>query len=248
MPEISVILITFNEASNLERCLRSVEPFAREILVVDSHSTDQTGEIARRFGARVITRDWPGYGAQKQFALKNAACEWVFSIDADEEVSPELCREIQGLDFARDGYLVPRRTRYMNRWIMHGGWYPGEVLRLLRRDRASFTDRIVHESAIVSGSVGRLRGDLLHYSYRNVGHHVEKINHLTALAAEQMHAAGRRAGVSHLVFLPAADFLRMYLARLGFLDGYAGLVIAVLRGYYTFLKYVKLRELQRRPE
>lgn len=245
MPPISATVITYNEERNIERCLRSVAPFSEEILVVDSESTDRTVEIARALGARVIVNPWPGYGKQKQFALEAASHPWVFSIDADEAAAPELCREIQALDFSLDGYEVPRRVWYMNRWIRHGVWYPGYVLRLFRRDKARFSDDTVHESVFVDGTVGRLRSDLLHYSYRDAAHHMEKIEEFAALSAGQMFARGKRAGAAHAAILPYLEFLKAYVAKRGFLDGRAGLAVARMHALYVRRKYAKLRELAR---
>lgn len=247
MPPITTTVVTYNEERNIERCLRSVAPFSDEILVVDSLSTDRTAEIARGFGARVIENPWPGYGRQKQFALENASNPWVFSVDADEAASPELCTEIRALDFSRDGYEVPRRVWYMGRWILHGVWYPGYVLRLFERGKARFSEDIVHESARVSGTVGRLRSDLLHYSYRDLDHHRKKIEEFTTLSARQMLARGRRAGAGHVAVLPVLEFLRAYILKRGFLDGRPGLVAAGMHAVYVREKYAKLRRLRRRP-
>lgn len=247
-PPVSAVVITLNEERNIERCLRSVAPFAAESVVVDSGSTDATVEIAARLGARVIHHAWSGYGPQKRLAVESASHDWVFSIDADEEVSPALAAEIAALDFSLDGYEVPRAVRYLGRWIRHGIWYPGYVTRLFRRDRGGFTADAIHESVRLDGRVGRLKSDLLHYSYRDVDHHLEKMNEFTTLTAQQMYAAGRRAGNFRLAFQPPLEFLRAYLARGGILDGYPGLVIALFHGYYVFLKYAKLRELTFRTE
>lgn len=242
------MVITRDEEANLDRCLRSVRPLSREIVVVDSGSTDGTREIAARYTDRVLVQDWLGYGRQKQFALEQARCPWVLSIDADEELSPELAVEIARLDFTRDGYFLPRRTWYMGRWILHGAWYPDPVLRLFRRAHARFTPNRVHESVELSGSVGSLHGPLHHYSYRDLAHHVAKMNVLSSLAAEQMLERGTRAGWAGLALQPGWQFLRSYVLRAGFLDGVPGLVVAVLHGHHAFLKYAKLRELRaRRP-
>jgi glycosyltransferase involved in cell wall biosynthesis len=192
MPKISTIVITFNEEDNITRCLDSVTAFSDEIIVVDSNSTDRTVELARRHGARVITNDWPGYGKQKQLALEQAEHPWVFSIDADEEVSSELAAEIKSLDFCENGYDMPRSVWYLNRWIKHGVWYPGYILRLFRRDKGAFTDDPVHEYVRVSGPVGRLRGDLLHYTYSDIHHHMDKMNAFTTISARDMFQEGRR--------------------------------------------------------
>jgi glycosyltransferase involved in cell wall biosynthesis len=243
MEPITTILITHNEEANIDRCLGSVRDFSDEIIVVDSHSTDRTAELAARHGARVIPNDWPGYGRQKQFALEHAANEWIFWIDADEEVSPELVDEIRELDFALDGYEVRRLVRYCGRWIRHGPWYPGYVLRLFRKGRGGFTDDIVHERVRVSGSIGRLRGELLHYSYRDIAHHIEKINDLTTLAARQMFERKRRAGFLHIAVQPCFAFIKAYFIKGGFLDGLTGFSIAALHAHYARLKFMKLREL-----
>ncbi len=245
---MSAVVITRDEEQNIERCLRSVIPCVAEILVVDSGSTDATVAIAHRLGARVLHNPWPGYGHQKRFAVHNAAHDWVFSIDADEEVSDALRAEIAGLDFSCDAYQVPRAVRYLGRWIRRGVWYPGYVTRIFRRDRAAFTGDAIHESVQVRGRTCRLRGDLLHYSYRDVDHHLDKMNEFTTLSAETMFAEKRRAGVIQLVAQPPIEFLRSYVLRRGILDGYPGLVISLLHAYYVFLKYAKLRELWLRAE
>ena len=243
MKRISTIVITKNEEANIERCLQSVLSFSAEVVVVDSGSTDATVAIAARLGARVVHRPWAGFGAQKQFALEQAQEPWVFSIDADEEVSPALRREIDSLDLEVAGYEVPRRVRYMGRWIAHGGWYPGYVLRLFRRDAGRFTPDRVHERVVVEGRTARLRHDLLHYSYRDLAHHVAKINALTNLTAAQKHDDGARSLLPGMLLRPPVEFLRVYIGRGGILDGLPGLVIAAMHGNYVFLKYAKLYEL-----
>jgi len=243
-PEISTVVISYNEQDNIERCLKSVAPFSSEVIVVDSNSTDRTVELAQPLATRVITQDWLGYGLQKQFALKQAAGDWVFSIDADEEVSPELCEEILALDFSVDGYYMPRKVWYLGRWIMHSGWHPGYILRLFRRGGGHFTDDRVHEYVAVDGKTRKLRCDLLHYSYRNVAHHIEKINGLTTLSAIKMYERGRRSRPHQISITPFLQFFKVYMIRRGFLDGRAGIMIALLHSYYVFLKYAKLWEIQ----
>lgn len=216
--------------------------------MVDSGSRDATVEVATRLGARVLHHPWQGFGPQKRFAVGQATHDWVFSIDADEEASPALAAEIAALDLSFDAYDVPRMVNYLGRWIRHGLWYPGYVTRLFRRDRGAFTDDAIHESVRVSGRTGRLRGDLFHYSYRDVDHHLEKMNEFTTLSAQKMFAANRRAGAFRLVLQPPFEFLRAYVAKGGILDGYPGLVVALFHGYYVFLKYAKLRELWLRAE
>lgn len=242
MNPVSAVVITRNEETNLARCLDSVKAFASEIVVVDSESSDGTRAIAARYTDRVFIEPWRGYGPQKQFALEQARSPWVFSIDADEEVSPDLAREIAASGDSCDGYLVPRVVRYMNLWIRHGVWHPDPVLRLFRRDRAHFTPDTLHERVVLSGRVGRLRGELRHYSYRDIAHHSAKMNEMASLAARQMAERGRSAGWAQLSLRPGWEFLRAYVLKGGFLDGTPGLVIAAMHAHYTFLKYARLHE------
>ena len=245
VPRLSAVVITKNEAANLPRCLESVRGVADEIVVVDSGSTDETEAIARRFTDRVLTQAWLGYGPQKQFAVEQATSPWVFSIDADEEVSPELAAELSDLDDRVAGYFVPRRVRYMGRWLEHGVWNPDFVLRAFRRDRGRFTRDRVHESVRVEGPTRRLHGVLRHYSFRDLAHHVQKMNEMTSLAAEQMAERGRSAGWAHLSLVPAWEFVRAYLLKRGFADGLPGLAVAALHAHYVFLKHAKLHERER---
>lgn len=242
MQQISTIIITYNEENNIRRCLESILPFSAEILVVDSGSTDRTTEIARQFTDRVLHQEWLGYGRQKQFALAHASHDCVFSIDADEEVSPELQAEISDLSWQHDGYYVPRRVRYLNRWLRHC-WYPGYVLRLFRKQQAHFTNDILHESVVAPASTFRLTHPLLHYSYRSVAHHLEKMNDFTTLSANKMYNAGRRPRPHQIFITPWLAFLKMYLLQRGFLDGMPGLVISSLKSAYVLQKYAKLYEL-----
>ena len=243
MQDISIVIISFNEERNIGRCLDSVKPFSAEIVVVDSGSTDRTVEICREYTPHVYTHEWLGYGRQKQLALEKSSCPWVFSIDADEEASPGLQEEIGALDFRADGYKMPRKVWYLNRWIEHSGWYPGYILRLFNRESGFFTDEIVHEFVHVDGDVGRLKNDLYHYSYRDVSHHIQKVNDFTTLTSRKMWEEGRRNAGFKIALYPFFEFLKVYLIKRGFLDGLAGLTISSLHAYYVFLKYAKLYEL-----
>ena len=237
-----MIVITRDEEANLERCLLSARALAREIVVVDSGSTDGTLAIARRLADVVIEQPWLGYGPQKQFALEHASSDWVLALDADEALTPELAGEIAACAFDQDGYELPRRVWYLGRWILHGTWFPDPVLRLFRRDRARYTTHRVHEGVQLSGTVGRFRGFLDHYPYRDLAHHAHKMDALATLAAEQMHERGRRATWAHLALRPPFEFLRSYVLRRGFLDGAPGLIAAGMHAHYNFLKYAKLKE------
>jgi len=248
VPGLTVTVITLNEAANIAAALESVA-FADEVIVVDSHSTDDTVEVARRCGARVIVRDWPGYIAQKNFAAAEARHDWILSIDADERVTPQLADEITALMQGTPscaGYRVPRLSRYLGTWIRSTDWYPDYQLRLYDRRQGQWEGRYVHESVKVRGRTSDLASDLLHHPYRDVSHHLQTIDRYTTLAARQMFEDGRRAGVRHLCLNPIAAFLRNYLVRTGFRDGRAGLIVSLLNSYYVLLKFVKLFELRQR--
>lgn len=242
MPKLSVTIITLNEAANIEACLASVA-WADDVLVVDSGSTDGTADLARAKGARVIAREWPGYAEQKNFAAGAAAHEWILSVDADERVTAELRQEIQARLTAEPqeaGFRVPRVTWHLGRWIRTTDWYPDYQLRLYHRDRATWTARPVHESVAATGSVGQLKSDLQHFAYRDLSHHFATMDRYTTLAAEDMRAQGRRAGIFDLTMHPWAAFMRNYVLRRGFMDGTAGFVVSTMNAYYVFLKFAKL--------
>ena len=248
MPKLSVTIITKNEAADIEAALASVA-WADEIVVVDSHSTDDTAEIARRHTDRVVVRDWPGYGAQKNYAASIAAYDWILSLDADERATPELATEIRArlAGAPREAaFRIPRVTRHLGRWIRTTDWYPDYQLRLYDRRAAEWTGALVHEAVGVRGAVGQLRAELQHYAYRDIADHLETIDRYTTLAARQMHDAGRRAGIGGLIVHPPLAFLRNYVARGGCRDGAAGFIISSMNAYYVFLKFAKLWELQRR--
>lgn len=252
-PELlSVCIMTFNEERNIRDCLASVA-WADEIVVVDSFSADATPQICREAGARVVQREWAGYNAQREFALQQATHEWALALDADERVTPELAREIQDVLRSRQGrfagFTIPRLPFYLGRWIRHGGWYPDRKLRLVRKSLAKAVGVEPHDRIEVTGDVGRLRGDLLHYTYRDLSDHLHRIDKFTTAAAEEMMKQGVGMPLFHMLTRPQGRFLRMYVLRLGFLDGVPGLVVAALSACYVFLKYAKLWEMRRRrPE
>lgn len=247
MPTLSVVVITRNEEANLARCLKSIA-FADEIIVVDSHSTDRTPEVAAEFGARFFKIDWTGFGAAKQSGVDRAKGDWILSLDADEELTPELAgaiRRVVASDGPSDGYYLGRITRFMGRWIEHSGWYPEFVLRLFKKDRGRLDGAVVHEKIILDGSSGRLDGDLKHYSYDNLGQYFEKFNRYTSLSAEQMHRRGREAGLYDITMRPLASFFKHYAVGQGFLDGLEGLVLSLLSAAAVLVKYAKLIEMNR---
>jgi glycosyltransferase involved in cell wall biosynthesis len=249
VPKLTVTVITRDEAANIDACLAAVA-WADERLVVDCGSTDGTPDLARARGARVIVRDWPGYSAQKNFAAEQAAHDWIYSLDADERVTPELAAEIQRVlsgDPSEAGFRGPRVTWYFGRWIRTTDWYPDYQLRLYHRGRARWKERRVHESVEAAGPIGRLTHDLQHLPYRSLSHHLQTMDRYTTLAAQAMHESGRRAGLGAVALHPPAAFLRNFVLRRGFLDGTPGFVISALNSYYVFLKFVKLWGLSHTP-
>ena len=250
--KISATIITFNEATNIGDACKSLA-WADEIVVVDSGSTDQTRQIAEACGARVITREWPGFAAQKQFAVDQTAYDWIFSLDADERVSDELRASIAKLrekpeTSLADGYRIPRRSFYQGRWIKGGGWYPDYQMRLFRKSRGTWEPRHIHESVkFDSGArVERLSGDILHYSVRDAAHHHRMIGERYApLAAQQMFEERRHTSVLKIAAAAPAAFVRSYILKGGFRDGLAGLSIASFAAHHAFLKHVMLWEKQK---
>ena len=242
---VTATVITFNEAANIQAALESLS-WADEIIVVDSESTDDTAAIARRFTDKVIVRPWPGYIAQKNFAAEQASHDWIFSLDADERVTPELASEIKALIASGPraaGYRVPRVTFHLGRWMRSTDWYPDYQLRFYDRRRARWSGKYVHESVKSDGPVEDLRGELQHFAYRDLAHHFQTMDRYTTLAAKQMYEEGRRAGFFDLLVHPPAAFVRNYLLRGGFRDGVPGLIVSAMNARYVGLKFAKLWEL-----
>jgi glycosyltransferase involved in cell wall biosynthesis len=250
MLEISAVIITLNEERRLARALESLSaspPIAEEVLVVDSGSTDRTLEIAARYGARVLSHPWEGYARQKNFAASQAKYDWVFSIDADEALSSRLAaslREVkrQGPAGAA-GFRMARAARYQGRWIRHSGWYPDWKLRLYDRRRGRWAGDYVHERVELDGPVGKLAGDLEHYTCDSLEEHLGTLDRYTTLAAQEAFANGDRTALPWMLLGPPWKFFETFIFRQGFRDGFEGFVIAVMAGYYVFRKYAKLRKL-----
>jgi len=243
---LSAVLITRNAASVLEPCLESLA-FADEIVIVDSGSSDRTPEIARERGARLVPKEWLGYGRQKQFAVEQAKHDWVLCVDADERVSPELAASIAAAMLAPVSavYRMPRRNRFLGRWLSHGEGYPDWSPRLFNRQNARWSDDLVHEKVLFAVTPGTLTGDLMHDSSDDLSAYLERQNRYTTLAARQAFEQGRGAGLFHLLFSPVVRFIKFYLLRLGFLDGLPGLLHISIGCMNSYLKYAKLIELRR---
>ena len=239
-------MITRNAATQLAACMESIA-FADETLVVDGGSSDGTAELAARHGARVVQKEWLGFGPQKQFAVESARHDWVLCLDADERVSETLRASILAALAApaAQAYAMPRCNRFMGRWLRHGEGYPDWSLRLFDRRHARWSDDPVHEKVLTAAPVARLEGDLLHDSAETLENYLDKQNRYTSIQAEALFKAGKRAGVAQLLLSPALRFLKFYVLRLGLLDGVPGLVHIAIGCCNSFHKYAKLMALQR---
>ena len=246
--KISAVLITKDEEDNIPRALRSVS-FADEIIVLDTGSTDRTVEICRAGGARVEVAEWRGYVAAKNAVADLAGGDWLLSIDADEEVTPELREEIEKVvTDPRDktGFFFPRRNHYLGRWVRRCGWYPDYQLRLWRRGRGRWVGGRVHERVEVDGLTGRTKAALNHFTYSSIDEHLRRISVYADLSAHDKFDAGKRAGLFGLLFSAPWQFIRLFILRGGMFDGVTGLAVAGMGAYYAFLKKLKLWELQTR--
>jgi glycosyltransferase involved in cell wall biosynthesis len=240
------VLITRNAANVLDTCLESLA-FVDEIVVVDSASSDGTAEIARRRGARVVQKEWLGFGRQKQFAVEQASHDWVLCLDADEHVSPELARSIAAAVVAPVSpvYRMARRNRFLGRWLSHGEGYPDWSPRLFNRMNARWSDDLVHEKVLYSVTPGTLKGDLMHDSADDLAAYLDRQNRYTTLAARQAFELGRSVGLLHLLLSPVVRLFKFYVFRLGFLDGLPGLLHISIGCMNSYVKYAKLIELRR---
>lgn len=245
---ISGFVITYNEQDDIAECLESMK-WADELVVVDSHSTDATVEIARRYTDKVIQREFAGHVGQTRFAFEQTTGDWTLWLDADERLTPQAADEIRA-EFERpggpdcDGFAFPRKTCFLGRWITHGGWYPQHKLRLMRREAARIVGEEPHPEAVVTGRVRRLRGDILHYSYPGgILEYVRRSASYADIAARGRFARGKRASAAGLVLRPPLAFLKSYVLKLGLLDGVPGLAVAAGTAYHRFVRDLRLREL-----
>jgi len=242
---LSVAIITHNEEENIKDALESVK-WADEIVVVDSFSTDRTAEICRRYTDKVYSFDWTDFSHQKNTAVSMTTHPWVLVLDANERITDRLRDEIIRLlkdNAVKDGYYIPRKNYFANRWIKHGGWWPDYTLRLFRRDKGRFEKRIVHEAVKINGNTGYLKNPIEHYTYKNIQDFLKRMNTYSTLAAKELLKKGRRANILDIIFRPIATFFRMLFLRLGILDGVYGIILAYLYSVYTHNKYSKLRKM-----
>ncbi len=252
---VSAFVICMNEEEQIGACLESLS-FCDELVVIDSFSTDRTVEIARAHGATIIQRPWPGYRSQKAFGLTTVNHDWVVNIDADERVSPELRAAILKVlreDFIRrgrgeepvvQGYYVNRVVFFLNRWWRQGGWYPEYRLRFFRRGRVTWGGVEPHEKALVDGETAILPGELQHFTYKSIDDQLSRLHHLASISAAAEYADGKRGSLRGLVLNPLLRFLKFFVLKRGYREGVAGLVVAMAEGYYTYMKYAKLWEME----
>ncbi len=246
-PPISVTIITLNEEKNIARAIESVR-WAEEIVVVDSGSTDRTCQIAKDLGAKVLQNAWQGYGQQKNFAQAQCKHDWILNLDADEEVPPELAEEIQTRLRALDesspvrGFYLPRKTYYLGRWIMHGGWYPNYLVRLADRRSARWTEPAVHEELKVEGGLQYLNQPLFHYTFSNIQDQIMTNLNYSKRGFQELIKRGQQPSLNKLVYKPIGKFIETYFLKCGFLDGLPGFIISVNAAHSMFLKYAYLIE------
>ena len=248
--KISSIIIALNEEANIKRCIESQLEFSDDIVIlVDSKTDDNTFKIASSFpkvNCEIV--EWEGYAKTKIYALSKTKHDWILWIDADEEVTPELVKELK--KFKEESpqfnqYDVARRAYFLGKWIKHSGWYPARVTRLFNKRFVSFSEKEVHEHLVYNGETGHLQNDLNHFTDPSVSHYFAKFNNYTSLAAKELSGKAKKANLNDIIFRPLFIFIKMYILRLGFMDGLHGFVLAVFSSLYVFTKYVKLWELNR---
>jgi len=247
-PPISACIITFNEEKNIRDCLESIK-WVEEIIVVDSFSKDRTVALCREYTDKVFQRKWQGHVKQKNCALEYTSNEWVLCVDADERISPELREEIEGHmsinTHSFDGYFFPRHSYYLGRWINHGGWYPDYKLRLFKKSKGRWGGKDPHDKVILNGTTTHLKGNLLHFVYKDLSHQLKTVDNFSTITANVLEQEGEHFSLLKLLFRPPFRFFEMYIIKKGFMDGLPGFIIAVASAFYVFLKYAKLWELKK---
>ncbi|MSO22885.1 MAG: glycosyltransferase family 2 protein [Acidobacteria bacterium] len=247
--KISATVITLNEQRHIRQCLESLQGIADEMIVLDSGSQDATLKIAAELGAKIFVHEWTNYAEQKNLASSLAEHEWILSLDADECLSSSLRQDIlHAKENATQAvaFEFPRKAFYLGRWIEHSGWYPDHKVRLFLKNKARWEGRFVHESLLIDGPIVRLSGDLLHYSCESISEHLRTLDRYTTLAAEDLWHRQKRSGWTELLGSAFAALVKTYWLKQGFRDGMQGFVIACFAGYYNFVKYAKVWELERR--
>lgn len=250
--QISVVIITYNEEKNIARCIDSVGKIADEIVVVDSFSTDATREICVRKKVKFIEHIFEGHIEQKNFAISQAAYNYVLSLDADEALSEILRQSVAEVkqNWQMNAYEMNRLTNYCGKWIRHTDWYPDKKIRLFDRRKAKWGGLNPHDKIILTedARLGFLKGDILHYSYHSISQHIGQLNYFTDIGARIAFKRNKKAAYTQILFSPLIKFFKSYIIRRGFLDGYYGFIVCAISAFASFLKYVKLKELYRKHE
>lgn len=248
--KLSVVIISYNEEKDIERCLKSVKGVADEIVVVDSFSTDKTEEICRNYNVKFVQHKFDGHIEQKNWAITQATYPHVLSLDSDEALDEMLQSSIKAVkdDWKFDGYEMNRLTNYCGKWIRHCGWYPDKKLRLWDSRKGSWQGINPHDKyeLIENASVGYLKGDIYHYSYYSITEHVAQTNYFTDLSAKEYYKKDKEGYIIKIMMNPLVSFIKTYILKRGFLDGYYGFIISILAAQSTFLKYAKLRQLKKK--
>ena len=246
MAKVSAVIITFNEERRISRCLDSVKEIADEIIVVDSFSTDGTRQICLEHGTRFFEHPFKGYSEQKNYANSLAQFDYILSLDADEVLDKELIQSIQNVknNPGCDAYSMNRVVNYCGSWIRHGSWYPDRKIRLFRKEKARW-EGLIHEALSMpeKSTTGSLKGEILHYSYDSIEGHIAQLDKFTTLSARALFLEGKKAGFLKLYFSPFLSFLKGFFLRLGFLDGYHGVLICFVNAFASYVKYAKLKQL-----
>lgn len=247
--KLSVVIITFNEEKNIERCLASVKSIADEIVVVDSFSTDNTKQICEKYNVKFVEHKFDGHIEQKNWAISQASNPHILSLDADEAITEKLAKEILSIksNWQFDGYSFNRLTNYCGKWIKHCGWYPDKKLRLWDSRKGMWKGINPHDRyELTTSSIKHINEDILHYSYYSISDHIKQVNYFTDIAARAALDEGKKSSLFKILMSPVVKFLRDYFFKRGFLDGYYGLVISVISSHATFLKYAKIKQLQQK--
>ncbi len=254
MKKISAVIITYNEEKNIERCLRSLQGVADEILVVDSYSTDATKSICATFGVRFLQHPFEGHIQQKNYAMAQAQYNWVLSLDADEVLSEALQQSILSAKQQKEGWAGAKMNRlssYCGHWIRHCGWYPDRKLRLWNREKGEWGGENPHDKVVMQEGTSTilLKGDLLHYTYHTLSEHIRQMDKFSEIAAQEAYRKGKKVfPLWDLWLYPSFVFFKMFILKRGFLDGYYGWIVCKNGAYYRFLKYLKLNELYRQEK
>jgi len=250
MNNISGLVICRNEEKNIKKCLESLL-WCDEIVVIDSFSTDNTIEFVKAYTDNIFQNEWKGFSIQRKFALTKASGEWIFALDADEVCSNELKQEIKSLiqndSIPENGFDIPRKSFVQNKWIKHGGWYPNYQMRFFRKDFSGVTDRLVHESYYVTGDIGKLKNNILHYTVNSIGEYINKINTYSDLYAAEKFKK-RKIGYIHILILPGIAFIQQYIFKGNFLDGIGGLIVSKFHMITKLLNYMKTLEIQNKDK